>query len=85
MAGDGFDVGWLRSGDRLVLGCICGAVTTLGRADLIFLLGADAPLDLIGMRLRCARCGQRPHEAWFEWAEFGPEGKSRPGDDDDRT
>ena len=66
MAGeDGFNVGWLRSGDRLLLGCTCGAATTLTRDDLILLLGADAPLDLIGLRLRCARCGQQPWEASY--------------------
>ncbi len=66
--GDGFDVGWLRSGDRLLLGCMCGATTTLTRDDLVRLLGADAPLDLIGLRLRCARCGRPPWEARIEWA-----------------
>lgn len=72
---DGFGVGWLRSGDRLLLGCPCGAATILTRDDLILLLGADAPLDLIGLRLRCARCGQPPREARFEWA--GDDGDGR--------
>jgi hypothetical protein len=67
MAGDGLTVRWLRPGDRLVLACLCGAATTLGRGDLIRLLGADAPLDLIGLRVRCARCGQQPCDGWFDW------------------
>ena len=67
MASDGPTVGWLRPGDRLVLACLCGAETTLGRDDLIRLLGADAPLDLIGLRVRCARCGQPPYDGWFDW------------------
>jgi hypothetical protein len=69
MAEDEFTVAWLRPGDRLVLGCHCGAVTTLAPADLVLLLGADAPLDRIGLRLRCARCGQSPCEAWFDWED----------------
>jgi hypothetical protein len=85
MAGDGFDVGWLRSGDRLVLGCACGAVTTLTRADLVLLLGADAPLDMIGLRVRCARCGQQPQEAWFAWEESARESGSHPGGGEDRA
>ena len=57
----------LRPGDRLVvLGCRCGAATTPGRDDLILLLGADAPLDPIGLRLRCARCGQPQCDARFD-------------------
>ncbi|MDQ3989363.1 MAG: hypothetical protein M3291_09245 [Actinomycetota bacterium] len=67
MASDGPTVGWLRPGDRLVLACLCGAETTLGRDDLIRLLGANAPLDLIGLRVRCARCGQPPCGGWFDW------------------
>ena len=70
MAADApFTVAWLRPGDRLVLGCLCGAETALARAALILLLGADAPLDLIGLRLRCARCGQPPCDAWFDWRD----------------
>ena len=68
MASDGPTVGWLRPGDRLVLACLCGATTTLGRDDLIRLLGADAPLDLIGLRVRCARCGQPPCDGRFDSA-----------------
>jgi hypothetical protein len=64
-------VGGLRPGDRLVLACLCGAVTTLARGDLALLLGADAPLDLIGLRVRCARCGQPPCDGWFEWERDG--------------
>jgi hypothetical protein len=71
MAEDGFTVAWLRPGDRLVLGCHCGAVTTLTPADLALLLGADAPLNGIGLRLRCARCGQPPCEARFDWEDEG--------------
>ncbi len=67
MANSGFTVRWLRPGDRLILGCLCGAVTAFARDDLILLLGADAPLDLIGLRVRCARCGQPPCDEWFEW------------------
>ncbi len=64
MVDDGSTVGWLRPGDRLVLACLCGAETTLGRGDLIRLLGTAAPLDLIGLRVRCARCGQQPCNGW---------------------
>ena len=64
----------LRPGDRLVLGCRCGAATAPGRADLIHLLGADAPLDPIGLRLRCARCGQPPCNGWFGWQRDRDEG-----------
>lgn len=64
--GDPFTVARLRPGDRLVLGCGCGAAATLGRGDLIRLLGAAAPLDLIGLRLRCARCGGPPSGGRFE-------------------
>jgi len=60
-------VGWLRPGDRLVLACLRGAATTLGRGELVLLLGADAPLDLIGLRVRCVRCGQPPCDGWFDW------------------
>jgi hypothetical protein len=67
MARDGLTVRWLRPGDRLVLGCLCGAVTTLGRGDLILLLGAAAPLDFIGLRARCARCGQPPSDGSSDW------------------
>ena len=67
MVSDGLTVRWLRPGDRLVLACPCGAETTLGRDDLIRLLGADAPLDLIGLRVRCAHCGQQPCDGWFDW------------------
>jgi hypothetical protein len=81
MADDGSTVGGLRPGDRLVLACPCGAVTTLGRGDLVLLLGADAPLDLIGLRVRCARCGQPPRDGWFEWERGGDEASSdRKGD-----
>ncbi len=67
MANSGFTVQWLRPGDRLILGCFCGAVTAFARDDLISLLGADAPLHLIGLRLRCTRCGQQPCNARFDW------------------
>ena len=67
MASDGLTVRWLRPGDRLVLACLCGAVATLAHGDLVLLLGADAPLDLIGLRVRCARCGQPPCGGWFDW------------------
>ena len=67
MADDGSTVGGLRPGDRLALACLCGAVTALGRGDLVLLLGADALLDLIGLRVRCARCGQPPCDGWFDW------------------
>jgi hypothetical protein len=67
MADDGSTVGGPRPGDRLALACLCGAVTALGRGDLVLLLGADAPLDPIGLRMRCARCGQPPRDGWFEW------------------
>ncbi len=67
MANSGFTVRWLRPGDRLILGCLCGAVTAFARDDLISLLGADAPLHLIGLRLRCTRCGQQPCNARFDW------------------
>ena len=66
MADDGLTAGWLRPGDRLVLGCRCNAVTALGRDDLVLLPGADAPLDPIGLRLRCARCGQPQCDARFD-------------------
>jgi hypothetical protein len=46
-------------------------VTTLTRGDLVLLLGADAPLDLIGLRVRCARCGQPPCDGWFDWERSG--------------
>ena len=72
--GDPFTVARLRPGDRLVLGCGCGAATTLGRGDLIRLLGAAAPLDLIGLRLRCARCGGPPSGGRFEWGPGWNEG-----------
>ena len=68
MGHDGFTVEFLWAGDRLVLGCFCGAITTLTRADLILLCGAEAPLDGIGLRVRCARCAQPPIQARFEWA-----------------
>jgi hypothetical protein len=74
MADDGSTVGWLRPGDRLVLDCPCGAVTTLARDDLVLLLGADAPLDLVGLRVRCARCGQQPSSGWFDWERGRDEG-----------
>ncbi len=82
---DAFTVGWLRPGDRLVLGCHCGAVTTLARTDLVLLLGADAPLDLVGLRLRCARWGQPPCEARFDWQDDrdGPAPDLRSGADED--
>ena len=67
MANSGFTVQGLRPGDRLILGCFCGAVTAFARDDLILLLGADAPLHLIGLRFRCARCGQQPCNARFDW------------------
>ena len=66
-----------RSRDRLLPGCACGARTTLTRDDLILLLGGDAPLDLIGLRLRCARCGQQPWGARFEWAAEDKDGADR--------
>jgi hypothetical protein len=55
MADDGSTVGGLRPGDRLVLACLCGAVTTLARGDLFLLLGSDAPLDMIGLNFRATR------------------------------
>ena len=67
MANSGFTVRWLRPGDRLILGCLCGAVSAFARDDLISLLDAGAPLHLIGLRLRCTRCGQRPSNARFDW------------------
>ena len=69
MGRDGFTVEFLWADDRLVLGCFCGAITTLTRTDLILLCGAGAPLDGIGLRVRCARCGQPPIQARFEWEE----------------
>ncbi len=77
-AGGDLTLACLRPGDRLVLGCPCGAVTTLARADLLLLLGAGAPLDGIELRLRCARCGQPPCEARFEWQD-GRDGTDEEG------
>jgi hypothetical protein len=74
MASDGPVVGWLRPGDRLVLACFYGAETTLSRGDLVRLPGADAPLDLIGLRVRCARCGRPPCDGWFDWRRDEDEG-----------
>jgi hypothetical protein len=67
MVDQGFVVGWLRPGDRMLLRCACGAVTALTRDDLARLLGSDAPLEMSVLRLRCARCGLPPNEAWFAW------------------
>jgi hypothetical protein len=68
MASDGPTVGWLRPGDRLVLAWLCGATTTLGRDDLIRLLGAAAPLVPAAWREAACPAGRRPRRVPWEVA-----------------
>ncbi len=62
-----FSVGHLNVGDGLCLKCGCRE-PTFSRDELVKLLGEDAPMENIGLRFRCSRCGERPRNAWVTWA-----------------
>lgn len=60
-------MGHLNLGDGLRVKCGCKE-RTFSRYELIQLLGEDAPMENIGLRIRCSRCGERPRDAWVTWA-----------------
>jgi len=60
-------VGDLSVEEGLCVQCPCRQ-RTFSAAELTRLFGPDCPLNLIGLRFRCSRCGSKPHTAWITWA-----------------